>query len=169
MKKLNLKHSLTSWHGLRLLLLPLALLFVLWMALKYLTKMTSKNEIVSQVLNLLVGNGFTIKQAQFITAQAAHETGNFTSQVFHENNNLFGMTYVGQLNSLGDKNGYANYENIDQCIKDFTEYYRRSGYSPSFGSVAEYITTIKAHGYFEADVNEYVNGVEYFYKKYFNA
>jgi uncharacterized FlgJ-related protein len=169
MKRLNLRLSLTSWRGLRLLLLPLVLLFALWTVLKYLTKMISKGDIVSYSLGELVKDGISISQAKLIISQAAHETGNFTSSLYHSNNNMFGMKYAGQFNSLGEKNGYADYVDVAQCLKDYVSYYKRRGYEGTYGSVVTFVTDLKKNGYFEADTNEYIKGVDYFYKKYFNA
>lgn len=169
MKKLSLKHLRSSWHGWHLLLLPLALLFALWTVSKYLIKMISKNDIVSYCLSVLYKLNVTPATSRLIIAQAAHETGNFTSAVFQSNNNMFGMKYVGQANAEGEKNGYANYKDLEQCLKDYVSYYTRSGYPKNYASVVAFVSDLKAHNYFEADTAEYINGVNYFYKKYFNG
>lgn len=53
--------------------------------------------------------------------QSILETGNFKSNIFRKNNNLFGMKHPKQREtlSLGSKNNFANYSHWIESIKDF--------------------------------------------------
>jgi uncharacterized FlgJ-related protein len=131
--------------------------------------MNTINNIAYRVYNLLQSNGFDPITAKIITAQAAHETSNFSSQVYIENNNLFGLRRAApyKTTSKGLKNSYSNYESIEDSIKDFAIYYKEFSYPKVFLSVVSYVEAIKAKRYFEADIKEYTRGVSHFYKLYF--
>ena len=63
-----------------------------------------------------------------IYAQAVHETTNFTSNIFNENKNLFGMkrATVRETTNVGENRGHAMYTSIKDSIID---YYLRQTYS----------------------------------------
>lgn len=65
-----------------------------------LTKENLKAELIRQ----------KIPQHSIVLAQAIHETGNFTSRVCKENNNLFG---------LRKGNTYRSYSDYSQCVSDY--------------------------------------------------
>jgi len=157
---------LRGWRG---FLLLAALFFLLLRIRSRQVKMSSINEIGRDVYLLLIEHGFSISQSQYITAQAAHETANFSSPVFIQNNNLFGYGYRGQKIAIGEKNGYANYKSIADSIKDFKTYYSLRGYPRQFNSVSEYVKTLKRNGYFEAPEQEYLTGVKHFLNLYFGG
>ena len=59
-----------------------------------------------------------------VYAQAVWETGNFTSNVFKENNNLFGMKHVSKngkrkTTSIGRNRKHAVYENWKKSVDDY--------------------------------------------------
>lgn len=129
--------------------------------------MNSINEIYKDIYTYLIELGFNVAQAKIILAQTAHETGNFTSKIFKENHNLFGMKYAGQALALGSKYGHAYYRDFFESIKDFARYYKRHKYLPVYSSIAQYIEALKKEKYFEADQKEYEKGVTHFYNLYF--
>ena len=59
-----------------------------------------------------------------IVAQAAHETGNFTSMLYKEYNNPFGMKFphVRETTAKGSAYGYCTYEDISTIKKLITAY-----------------------------------------------
>lgn len=65
-----------------------------------------------------------IKFPHIVLAQAKLETGNFTSKVFREGNNLFGMREAKQriTTALGTENNHAFYETWLESIYDFSFY-----------------------------------------------
>jgi uncharacterized FlgJ-related protein len=153
-----------GWHG----FLLLGLLFFLLLRIKNRqTKMNTINDIGKDIYLRLIESGFNVTQAQYITAQAAHETANFTSKIFTENNNLFGYKFVGQQIAQGSKNGHAYYENIADSIQDYKNYYNRRGYPAIFANISEFVKALKRNNYFEASETEYLNGVKHFYNLYF--
>lgn len=111
--------------------------------------------------------------SKFMLAQAGHETAGFTSSVFKSNNNCFGMKFAGQVNSIGDKNGYANYTDIFRSVADLVAWYTRKRSSilslPLYINTLEsYVKFLKNNSYFEASEAEYLKGCQYFYNLYFN-
>lgn len=62
-----------------------------------------------------------IKYPYIVLAQAKMESGNYTSNIFKENNNLFGMkcAKIRITTSLGTKNGHAYYRDWVDCVYDY--------------------------------------------------
>lgn len=129
--------------------------------------MITINETGTWLYQYLIELGFNYYQAQLITAQAAHETGNFTSDIFKQNNNLFGMKYAKQKFAAGEKNGHAYYNTLEDSAKDFKIYYSLNDYNPTYKDIQTYIEALKEKKYFEAPGAEYLNGVKFFHNLYF--
>lgn len=66
----------------------------------------------------------SISHPHIVFAQARLETGNFTSTIFKENNNLFGMkrAYFRPSTSIGLNRGHAKYKNWKDSVLDFALY-----------------------------------------------
>ena len=120
--------------------------------------------------------GFNDPLAKFATAQAAHETAvlgiPFKSKIFRSNNNAFGMTYAGQAEAAGEKNGYAYYHYIELSIADFADWYikHRAGIInfPIFiNTLEQYVNFLKKNDYFEDTEENYLKGCQYFYNQLF--
>lgn len=64
------------------------------------------------------------KYPYIILAQAKLESGNFTSFLFHKNNNMFGMKKPRKraTTSISEKNGYAYYRDWIDCVYDYGFY-----------------------------------------------
>ncbi len=62
-----------------------------------------------------------IKYPETVLAQARLETGNFTSDIFKENHNLFGMKVAGKrpTSALGEHRGHAKYRNWKDSVVDY--------------------------------------------------
>lgn len=70
-----------------------------------------------------------IKHPDVVFKQARIESGNFTSDIFKENNNMFGMKipYKRANTIIGENKGYAVYNNWKECILDYALYQTYSG------------------------------------------
>lgn len=132
-------------------------------------KMTTINDSAKQYYFDLLEQDFNFMTARIIFAQAAHETGNFTSTIFKENNNLFGMKLprIRPTTAIGENKGHAVYRNTLDSIKDFAIYFKVAKLMRTFTSISAYVKALKERAYFEADEKEYEKGVEFFYKLYF--
>lgn len=169
MRRKNSKPSRIIWRGL-LLFLPLVWLFMKKSKIMNpQTKMNSINETGLKVFELLKAEGFKEGTAKFITAQAAHETGNFTSKIFKQNNNLFGMKLPKKrkTTATGEKYGHATYESIQDSVKDYSLYYKNMGYMAIYPTIDTFIKALVKRNYFEALETEYKNGLKHFYDLYF--
>ena len=65
-----------------------------------------------------------IKYPHIVMAQAEIETGHFTSQIFKENHNLFGMKVATKrpTTNKGEENGHAYYDNWRESVVDYAFY-----------------------------------------------
>ncbi|MCK5546059.1 MAG: glucosaminidase domain-containing protein [Rhodospirillaceae bacterium] len=108
---------------------------------------------------------------KMLTAQAMHETGVFTSKLYLEQNNLFGMTQptIRETLSVGGRNGWANFANLEDSAKDLLLYFKEFNINPADKAFLEterhrgvnaYLKLIKAQGYFEQDYMGYYNAVK---------
>lgn len=122
-----------------------------------------------RILKTLTANGLSLITAQFAFAQAAHETGNFTSVVFLSNNNCFGMKLPVKRPTTAVKSmlGHAWYKTIEDSAKDFALYYKYVGLPVGLQTIDQYVVGLHNKGYFEAPLAEYINGVKHWYNKYF--
>lgn len=66
-------------------------------------------------------NEIGILYPDIVMAQAKIETGHFTSKVFRENHNLFGMKLPEQRNTtaIGEQNNHASYTSWRQSVIDY--------------------------------------------------
>ena len=78
----------------------------------------SENALVEQL------NKCNVKYPHIVLAQAKLESNNFTSQVFKQNNNLFGMRKARRriTSSQSEKNTYAYYRDWVDCVYDYAMY-----------------------------------------------
>lgn len=66
-------------------------------------------------------NEIGIIYVNFSYHQAIHESGNFKSDLFYNNNNLFGMKLASKRAStaIGIRKGYAKYKTWQDSVMDF--------------------------------------------------
>jgi len=118
----------------------------------------------------LVAQGLNGTASKILTAVAMHETGLFTSKIFKENNNLYGMKQPVRRAtvSLGAKNGYASYASISDSIEDLLLWFdfhdKQVEDINKMGTVANVVTFMKSKGYFESELNAYTWAVEKHFK-----
>ncbi len=128
---------------------------------------------MAHVQSVAASDGMPPVLAKLIAAQAAHETGWFSSNAFKQNNNLFGYKYVrgakwqlgaGRTSTEGDP--YAKYATIDDSIHELTAWIKRRQRDDLFPAdlttietPTEYANLLKACGYYGAPVQEYVSGL----------
>lgn len=126
-----------------------------------------------RIKEIAVLDGMPDKLSDLIAAQAAHETGYFSSNAFKQNNNLFGYKYVpgakwqsgaGRKSTEGDP--YAQYDSIDDSVHELTAWIvrrQKQGKFPAdlstIDTPQEYAKLLKACGYYGAPESEYLNGL----------
>lgn len=130
-------------------------------------------EKANEIYSILLTSGLNDTLCRFALAQAAHETGGFTSHIFKANNNAFGMKYAGQVNAQTEKNGYAYYVTLNHSVADFVAWYTRHRAASLFSlplfitTLPNYVKFLKNNNYFEAKESEYLNGCQFFYNQIF--
>lgn len=116
--------------------------------------------------------GLPVALSNLVTAQARHESANFTSPLFLSDNNAFGYDYTGNANQVGPSlrshggNYYAKYSSLENSVDEIVDWiYRRAreGKFPAnlatIQSPNDYATLLKNSKYFEDDVTNYQNGL----------
>jgi len=129
--------------------------------------MTITNKNGYDLYDLLEAAGFRETYRRFIVAQAAHESGNFSSKVYKENNNPFGIKYVGQDEAEGEKNGHAYYLTVGLAVKDYNRIFKGYGLVIGLATLANFVNLLKKKKYFEAPEADYLKGCTWFYDLYF--
>lgn len=87
-------------------------------------------------------NQLNVKFPHIVYAQAVQETGGFTSGIFEENNNLFGMKVARQrpTTALGTRRNHAYYRNWTDSVKDYALY--QAAYLSHIKNEEEYLAFI---------------------------
>lgn len=98
--------------------------------------MTKRNFNESEFINLM--KELNIKFPHIVLAQAKTETGNYSSRIFRENHNLFGMkqAQVRVNTAKGTQYGHAYYNNWEESVYDYAFFQCR--YLGAIRSEAEY-------------------------------
>jgi uncharacterized FlgJ-related protein len=86
-----------------------------------------------------------IKFPHIVMAQAKLESANFTSNIFKENNNLFGMkeAKVRISTNKGTNRGHAKYDNWKECVLDYALY--QATYLSKFKTETKYYSYLAEH------------------------
>lgn len=90
-------------------------------------------------------HGFRKVSTKLLYAQTYHETGNFTSKVFKENKNLFGMRQPKKRQTLatGTQHSHATFQSYKDSIVDY--FYRQKEFNISNVDDGEYmLATVKS-------------------------
>jgi hypothetical protein len=120
-----------------------SLMLYIFNDVKYITEETKlsilkeKNEFSSEKLkNALVS--LNVKFPHIVYAQAKLETGNFTSKIFKENNNLFGMreARVRPTTNKGTENNHAYFDTWYDSVLDYAFY--QASYLSDIKTESEY-------------------------------
>ena len=124
-----------------------------------------------RIFNALRFHGFTDHMSKIIVAQSAHETATlgapWTSPIFLENNNPFGMkvALIRPTTVTGENRGHGVFQSIESAVQDYAYYWRYTGLMTSYNSVESFCSALKNKRYFEADLASYTKGVNHFYKQ----
>lgn len=97
----------------------------------------TKHKLKEYILDL------NLKFPHIVLAQAELESGNFSSTIFIENNNIFGMKCAKQRPSTntGENRGHAYFNNWKDCVIDYAFYQAR--YLSKINSEQEYLDYLK--------------------------
>lgn len=103
-----------------------------------------------------------VKYPDIVYAQARLESGNFNSSVFKLNNNLFGMTTIGNrpTTSIGNRYGFAYFNTWRDSVLDYVIYQCLYLKNKSYEEYLYYLDTVYAE-----DPN-YINKIKNITKEY---
>lgn len=135
-----------------------------------------------EIYNAAIAAGFLPTSAKLIVAQARFESADYNSNVFKNNNNLFGMKFIGQplavrgtlapLNERscnGNCNGdyYSKYNNAADSTKDLVgRLYKITRSGIGFNEIKnaidalDFATKLKQRSYFGGTASAYANGLK---------
>lgn len=133
------------------------------------------------IFNRAVAEGFPPSTAKLIVAQARLESSDYTSNVFKNNNNLFGMKFVGQkgvsrgtlapqsertCNGNCNSDYYAKYNSPSDSVGDLVgRLYKITRNGIGFDQLAnakdstDFATKLKQRGYYGATATQYAKGL----------
>jgi hypothetical protein len=110
-------------------------------------------------------------------AQQKHESNNFKSRVFIEQNNPFGMREAKKRDTtdmddgsfidvngsvqFADEIGYSEYPNLLAASQDFKFYLESVNFEPT-DDVEDFVFQLKSKNYFEDSYENYLRGVNFF-------
>lgn len=100
--------------------------------------------------------------AKYILAQSQVETGNFTSLLFRQYNNAFGMKNPLVRPSVGydDPNTqFRAYDSIDQSVEDLVLWMDYVNFPQYVQDVESYVREMKLRGYFEENESDYLRAM----------
>lgn len=99
----------------------------------------------------------------YIVAQAKLESGNFTSNVYRTDNNMFGMK-VGSSGTPGLKSPegdhYEHYPHDAASLMDFLSWLEKKNFPLTVSSSDEYAIELRNRGYFTASLSLYQDGLK---------
>lgn len=95
--------------------------------------------------------GIDSTSAKIFTAQAVHESGNFTNKLTRNNNNIFAVlhdpyrptTSIGNYGKAEGRSGYASYASIEAAVADFILFMGYWGISLQQSSISLYCSRLK--------------------------
>ena len=120
--------------------------------------------------------GMPANMCRLIEAQSKHETDDYSSHAFHQNNNCFGYKFVpgakwqiGPGITSSEKDPYAKYLSIENSVHEICDWIRRRQTGNRFPSdlttittPLEYATLLKSCGYYGDTIDHYTAGITHF-------
>lgn len=119
----------------------------------------------------LIDSGVAPDAAKIIVAQSMHETGKFTSSLFKNYNNAFGMKqpHVRPTTSLkSSPTGFATYASVESSVDDLLKWIEYNKVNPKentqqLADVRSYTAWLKEKGYYEDTFTNYYSAVQKHY------
>jgi len=155
-------------------LLPIGLLITLLLLLRM--KSQANNQKSGDVNRQVIAQSEYGNYADFVIAQAKHESANFTSKVYLANNNPFGMKVPSVRGFLGTQGTpapagegknmfYARYENDTVAFKDFLKWLRAVRFPVDLDTVEDYAKALKDKKYYGDTVANYTKALKKWLKR----
>lgn len=110
-----------------------------------------------------------VKFPHIVLAQARQETNNFTSDIFKENNNLFGMKMAGArpVFATGTNRKHAMYDNWKYSVYDYIIY--QTAYLRNIKTEAQYLNYLgnyyASDSLYKVNIKKHMNKTKLLFKK----
>lgn len=133
------------------------------------SKVEKRRAINKKIVDILVNKyNYGLAMATMWTMVSIAETADYTSNLFVNHHNLFGMkhpkkrktTSIGQTSS-----GFASYNTEEEAILDLVYYMQEFDYPSNFTTPESQLKFMKAKGYFEEPYEQYWNLLQAWYQK----
>lgn len=123
----------------------------------------------SIIYKAAVSEGITPLLAEFMVAQAKHESNLYQSNVFKTCNNAFGYKYVGQslaqaCTGSPEGDNYAKYKSVEDSAKEVARWIkRRWSQFEHVKTPEEYAVVLERNGYFGDNLSVYQKALNKFW------
>jgi len=144
------------------LILLLFAIGLLMLFRQFLSTSRRKEKPLKVIFRILKAQGLETSMIKLLQAQAIHETGNFTSRLFRENNNAFGMKVPGlrqTLNVAPLGPGFSQFLSVDDSVKDMLLYLDHFKIPLDQDDAFRYAQILKDKNYYEDPVEVYFKGL----------
>lgn len=106
------------------------------------------------IQSVLTGAGYSDRVANWWTAVSNLETGSWTSRLYKDYNNLFGMKqplsrFSYSLGASKSPPGYATFSSNADSVRDLIAYMNEFNYPKDFSSIDDLVAYMKSKKYFE--------------------
>lgn len=124
---------------------------------------TSGSQAIAKVLT---AKGYSPRVVKWWTAISNFETAKWTSRLYREAHNLFGMKQPlsRQTTSLGpfvlEGVNWASFSDDESSVSDLVLYMENFNYPKDFSDLYIMIAFMKSKGYFQESIEDYFIGVE---------
>lgn len=106
--------------------------------------------------------------AKWIEAMARHESGNYTSKIAKENNNIFGMGFPysrpaaneGTTEHKIERQFMSNYKSYDQAIEDLLLWFDYNNFPTDLERVEDFAERLRMKGYYTDTLNNYTKALK---------
>lgn len=130
-----------------------------------------------QIYNQAIKRGFSPTFANLLTAQARFESADYTSNVYKQNNNLFGYKFVGQAGATrgtvapksewpnaNTPSYYAKYKSVEDSANEVINWLLRREKEGKFlikdlTTAGKYAAALKSGNYYGSSAADYGNGL----------
>lgn len=112
----------------------------------------------------------------FLVAQVAYETGDFKSKLLKDHNNASGIVWTGKSTQKNATKGrplpedpryfYAKFDTLNDWARDYLRVLNLRSKPIQATTADDFITRLKANGYFTAPQELYKKGFDKYLKKY---
>lgn len=123
-------------------------------------------DLLKLIWKIALTRGLLLSQAKLLIYQSAHETGNWKSYAYLEDNNLFGMKMPVKRVTLATRSGnsgYAHYNSVNDSINDMIDWLSYNKFempaNDSKADIEQYAVSLKDDSYYTDTVANYASAM----------